>query len=659
MSWAQQNVIQMENAKPGTPDWELAVTGANPEVEGYASHTSVNRGETIRFFVSSATSTYKLDIYRMGWYGGTGGRLMHSATLQGIKQPTPAPDPVTGLIECDWTESYRLTIPNTADKTDWASGIYLAKLTPNSSGTQSYIIFVVRDDSSHAPYVYQSTATTWQAYNEWGGKSLYAYNSEEGQPAFKVSFNRPHARFYNNWSAGSGSFFNWEAAFVSFLEREGYDVTYLSNLDLHTNGSLLLNHKAFLVSGHDEYWSYPMKSAAHVAQAQGIHLGFFGANQTYWQVRFEPSSKGEPNRTMVAYKEAAQTMDPFALDGDPSNDKFITTRFRDLQPIFGVNDSIAQPENGLVGVMFHGEPYDGDMVVSDAANWVYSGTGVSQGTRFPGLLGYETDTIANNGYSPAQLRKLTESPDPWGFSHATTYTSASGGIVFASGSMQWNWGLDNNEAVKQATRNVLARFGAPPLSMPTNVQASTAQQTISLNWSAPAGASSFNVYRSQAADAQGSTPYRTGLTAPSFGDAGLANGTYYYRVTAANALTESAQSAEVSGTVSGGVNPPPPPPPPPAVTVPSAPTSLKAALTNANKIRLTWTQSSSAGVTGNKVYRATSATGPFSLITTAPKSTAFVDGTVARRSRYFYVVTAVSSTGESGYSNTASQQTTR
>ncbi|CDS52857.1 hypothetical protein [Polaromonas sp. CG9_12] len=254
----------------------------------------------------------------------------------------------------------------------------------------------------------------------------------------------------------------------------------------------------------------------------------------------------------------------FAIDSDPSNDKFITIRYRDLNAIFGVNDSVAQPENGLVGVMYHGDPFNGDIVVSDATSWVYAGTGASNASRFSGLLGYETDTIVNNGYSPPQLRKIAESPDPWGNSHMATYTTESGSVVFATGSNQWSWGIDNygnrnveQESAKQATRNVLARFGAAPVRTPTNVQATAASQAINLSWTAPIGATAFNLYRSLAANAQGTTAYRAGLTSPSFTDTGLAAGTtYFYTVTGANTATESAQSAEVSAAVTS-TSPPP------------------------------------------------------------------------------------------------------
>jgi hypothetical protein len=638
-----QNVIQTENAKPGTTDWQIIAVDTNPTIFGYASATSVNRGETIRFFVSSWASTYTLAIYRLGWYGGTGGRLMTSVSLPGTVQGCPAPDVNTGLVDCNWSESWRLTVPGSSDKTDWASGIYVAKLTP-SAGTGGYIIFVVRDDSSRSAYVYQNAATTLQAYNNFGGKSLYAYNSDNSAPARKVSFNRPYGCDGN--ICGAAQLFKWEINFVRFVEREGYDVTYISNVDLHTNPGLLLNHRALLIPGHDEYWTYQMKAAAHNAQAQGIHLGFFSANEAYWQIRFEPSASGQPNRTIVAYKEAAQTADPFARDADASNNKFITTRFRDLQPLFGVTDSVATPENGLVGVMYHGDPFSGDIIVSDSTNWVYRATGVSNGTRLNGMLGYETDSAFDNGFSPPQLRKIAQSPDPWAFSHVATYTTPVGAIVFATGSMQWNWGLDNygsrnleNEAVKQATRNVLARFAAPPLAMPGFVTAKSTFQAIDLGWAASAGASSYNIYRGQTAGGEGTLPYRSGITSTSFTDTDIGGGgTFYYRVTAVNSATESALSAEVS-----------------AAGPPAPPSGLSGSTAETN-IKLGWTQSATPSIGGNRVYRATSANGPFSLVASLAPSTNYMDNKVQRGTTYFYAVTAVSASGsESAYSNIYSQ----
>ena len=150
----------------------------------------MNLGSQISFFVSTSDTTFNIDIFRTGWYAGIGARLFQSIdNLPGVLQTTPSPDPTTGLIECEWTSAYTLTVPQT-----WTTGIYLARLTGNVSGKQSYIIFVVRDDSSHSALVFNSSVTTFQAYNFWpggsNGKSLYAW--APGGRAWKVSFNRPY-----------------------------------------------------------------------------------------------------------------------------------------------------------------------------------------------------------------------------------------------------------------------------------------------------------------------------------------------------------------------------------------------------------------------------------------------------------------------------------
>ena len=565
-AWAQ-NVVQLENAKRGDADWQLSATSDTPTVEGYASATSVNRGETIRFFVNSAAPSYTMTIYRMGWYGGAGARKMLTVSLPGRAQPIPAPDPQTGLIEANWAESYALTIPNSADRTDWATGVYLAKLTP-SSGTESYIVFVVRDDALSSTYVFQNAVTTWQAYNNWGGKSLYTFNSTNGA-ARKVSFNRPYRRQAFS-DTGAGQFFNYEINFLRFLEREGYDVSYITNVDLHANPSQLTRHRAFIAAGHDEYWTYEMKAGAHSARASGVHLGFFSANQTYWQIRMEPGRTGEPNRTIVGYKDFSQAEDPLARDGDPSNDRYITARFRELPTKFGVNDPVAQPENGLVGVQYHGDPVQGDVVVSAPSHWVYAGTGVVNGTRFRGLLGYETDAVDNNGYSPAGLEIVGASPDPFGTSHMATYTAPSGAVVFATGTIQWSWGLDDfggrgfvDPAAQQVTRNVLNRFAGAVLSPPANLQATASAQRVDLSWASVQGATSYDIFRGTTSGGQGAQPYRTGLVSTSFADTGLSSGSYFYQVVAVNSQDRSARSAEVSAVV-GGTAPAPSPAPTPA-----------------------------------------------------------------------------------------------
>ncbi|MES4785340.1 MAG: hypothetical protein C4294_05415, partial [Nitrospiraceae bacterium] len=341
------NPIQLENLRPGTAAWQLTQPAEYGEIEGYASLTSVNRGGQISFFVNTAEPFYTIDIYRMGWYGGAGARLVRGGiTRKGIQQSIPSPDPLTGLIECNWTDPYVLITSNPADPSDWLSGIYLAKLTAGVSGKQSYIIFAVREDDRPSDYLVQSSVTTYQAYNNWGGKSLYQFNSV-GSPARKVSFNRPYVGSENPLAArgnGAGDFLTnnsvppkdpaspagWEYNMVRWLEREGYDVTYSTNIDTHANPMLLALHKAWLSIGHDEYWSWEMRANIERARDRNVGLAFFSGNTCYWQIRLEPSpTTGEPNRTIVAYKDEALREDPYALDADPTNDHFITSRWRE------------------------------------------------------------------------------------------------------------------------------------------------------------------------------------------------------------------------------------------------------------------------------------------------------------------------------------------
>ena len=644
------NVIQLENAKAGTTAWKLDNPAQNREIEGYASLTSVNRGSSIALYVNTSAPSYTISVYRFGWYGGAGARqVLGPIARTGTVQPMPSGPDANGVIECNWLSPYPLAIPRTLDSTDWASGVYLAKLTAGGSGLQSYIIFTVRDDARVSDLLFQSSVNTWQAYNAWGGQSLYAFNSG-GTPARKVSFNRPYDK-----NQGTGDFlgvngYGWEPYMLRFLEREGYDVTYATNVDLHEKGlPLLTQHKAFLSVGHDEYWTYGMKSAIHQARDQGTHLGYFGADAVYWQVRFENSIQSLPasNRTVVGYKEAAQGFDPYAIDGDPTNDKFITARFRDLAaPPYNVIDPIARPENDLIGVMYHGDPFDGDIIVSDMAHWAYSGTGVANGSHFRALLGYENDSKFDNGFGPTGLQTIAESPDTWGNSHMSTYFAASGAVVFSTGSMQWLWGIDDfnvpslrpsrlDPAAQQVTRNVLARFTAAPLGLPpipAFLQAVAGINQISLSWSPVAQATSYNVYRSVSPGSQGVTPYRTGVPAPAFVDATPATGlTNYYRVTSVNASGESLKSNEASAT-------------PLVAPAPSPPTALVAAPKGAN-IGLTWTQSTSPGVVSNRVFRSTTNGGPHTLVATFSSMTSYTDNQATKKTTYYYVVAAVNGDG--------------
>ena len=458
---AASNPTLLENARPGTSDWELTAPAVDREIEGYASATSVDRGAGIDLYVSTAEPAYTVDVFRTGWYGGAGARRVAGPIERaGRAQPMPAPDPVTGLMECRWAEPYHL---RTADGDGpWPSGVYLARLTARASGRQAYVVFVVRDDTRRAALLFQSSVTTFAAYNNWGGRSLYAFNSA-GAPARAVSFDRPYAMNpYGVPLDGAGDFLRrFEYNALRWLEREGYDVAYATDVDTHRRSDLLPRHRAFLSVGHDEYWTWEMRDHVEAARDRGVHLAFLGANASFWQIRLEPDASGAADRTIVGYKDGAAA-DPLAAD--PARARRVTAHWRD--------DPTARPEAAMIGVMYVADPVDADVVVDDASHWAFAGTGLARGGVLPGLLGYEVDAIASA--SPPGLARLAHSPfelasGESGYADMTLYQAPSGALVFATGSMYWNWGLDDynapglrsaraSVAAQRITHNVLDRM---------------------------------------------------------------------------------------------------------------------------------------------------------------------------------------------------------
>ncbi len=459
-----QNAIVLENQKAGTTDWQVGSNFAtNNEIAGYGDASSINKGQAINLKVSLAQAgKYNLDVYRLGYYGGAGGRLISSvAGLNGVTQAAPTIDPTTRLVESKWNTSYTL---QTA--ADWTTGLYLAKLTDSTTGKQSYVEFVVRDDNRPAEIGFQDASNTVAAYNNYGGYSSYAFNSINNQPAYKVSFDRP-------LSPTTQGILAWEYQTASWAEAQGYDISYYSNSDVQTNPFQLYSQNAFLSVGHDEYWSLDMRNNVEKARDNGTNLAFFSANSAYWQVRYEPSTTGQANRVLAIYKDD-WNLDPIAqLDNSQA-----TTRFRSAQ--------VNRPENALLGVMYTGQTSDVtggfDFVVSNATDPYYAGTGLKNGDKIPGLVGYEWDGVVNNGLTPAGLVVLSSSPanpdagvgpglptgTPTNISNAVRYTAASGAKVFSSGSIQWVWGLNGsltpnprpNPLAQKIATNVFADLGA-------------------------------------------------------------------------------------------------------------------------------------------------------------------------------------------------------
>jgi hypothetical protein len=471
---ATLNAIQTENQLTGDPTWDnFASVGQQDAISGYASPISVNHGQPIDFYITTTASSFTIKVYRMGWYGGAGARLMSSmGTFTGVHQAIPSPDPVTGMVSCDgkWQKTTTLNVPST-----WVTGVYLARLDA-SNGDSSYIFFVVRNDGGTEAIDFQTSVTTYQAYNAWGGVSLYTNNgsSYKYAHATKVSFDRPFDPLDSN---GAGHLLYAEYPFIRWAEENGYDLTYTTDVDTHTNINPLTNHKALLSVGHDEYWSKPMRDNVQNAINSGVNVGFFGANDMYWQIRFEPNADGLANRVEVGYKDTA--IFTAAPGPDPMygvNNAVVTTNWRDTP--------VNLPENAVIGVMYDGQVPTNNYayVVQNASNWVYAGTGFTNGSSVPGIVGYEYDKTWSNGYTPPGLTVLSNSPvccsdTQWDnskntYAQSSIYTAPSGARVFAAGTIDWAYGLDNyssgntvNAGIQQTTANILNNFisgSAPP-----------------------------------------------------------------------------------------------------------------------------------------------------------------------------------------------------
>lgn len=478
------NPVVAENCQEGTNEWITQ----NPigDIYGYASADSVNKGGTIDFLVDTTSSTFNIRIYRNGYYGGRGGRLVQTIDgVPGKSQPDCQQNYSTGLTSCsNWTPSYTLTVPQ-----DWVSGVYIARIIRPDTTGDNYILFVVRDDDRDADILYQQSVSTFQAYNNYGGKSVYSSSSgfcmtiAEAPRAVAVSYNRP----YNQTMADPNSYFRAEYPMVRWLEQQGYDVAYSTTTDTHHSGqpgakNELLDHKVFLSVGHDEYWTQAMRDAVISARDAGVHLGFFTANTSYWSIHLDPDPySNEPDSMMVTYKTIESG------PADPSGTP--TSTWRDP------NGSNA-PENAFLGVMYIGDndsAFFPTRITADKVNDpIYRHTGLDAMPPDTYLnltnltFGWEWDATVDNGLTPDGLQILAESPvygmllqDAGQFANGdlrtalaqtTRYTAPSGAIVFASGTIQWSWGLganatkstDPDPIMTQMTYNLLADMGLQP-----------------------------------------------------------------------------------------------------------------------------------------------------------------------------------------------------
>ncbi|HEY3758579.1 MAG TPA: DUF4082 domain-containing protein [Solirubrobacteraceae bacterium] len=511
------NPIVCENALPGTPPSQWQVEGVgDPSIQGYATSMSVNGGQTESFKIKTEASSYHINILRLGYYGGDGARLVASnikpsATLP-QKQPACLTSSATGLIDCgNWGVSASWTVPSNA-----VSGVYIALLVRNDTGGESQIPFVVRNDSSHSEILLQTSDATWEAYNDYGGNSLYTCTvaCPSGEPegykaAYSVSYNRP---FDGSFATDGGSSYLYYAEYqmMYWLEENGYNVSYTSEAEVDHNGALLKNHKLFISSGHDEYWSEGQRANVESALSAGVNLAFFSGNEMFWKTRWGASTEGTntPYRTLTTYKETH-----FNAPVDPEDPPTWTGSWRD--PRFSPPANGGKPENALTGQYFLVNAGTADITVpyqysklrlwkSTTASTLRSGQSLTLAPG-AGTLGYEWDEDVDNGFRPAGQFDLSSTTvsglqtfKDYGSNvtegttathHLTMYRAPSGALVFGAGTVQWSWGLANVNAwesattepshdapdpnLEQATVNLLAEMGVQPGSLSAGLVTAT------------------------------------------------------------------------------------------------------------------------------------------------------------------------------------------
>ena len=489
------NPISAENGKAGNPPGEWEVGGAgDSSIQGFATDFSVNHGETVSFKIKTDAAAYRIDIYRLGFYGGLGARkvatIEPSATLP-QNQPACVSDASTKLVDCgNWAVSASWAVPS-----DAVSGVYIARPVRTDTGGASHIVFVVRDDEGKSDMLFQTGDATWQAFNKYGGSNLYRTGDENNsyRRAYKVSYNRP---FINRGSTSQffereTFLFNTEYPMIRWLEANGYNVSYASSMDTDRRGAALRSHKVFLSVGHDEYVSAGQRANVEAALAAGVHLGFFTGNEYYWKTRWEGSIDGSntPHRTLVCYHE---NWAPTNLDPSPE----WTGMWRDVNP-----------ENALTGQWYAVDAPRYDPITISSIEGKYPfwrNTGIDklaagETAQLPaGVLGFEWDEVRDNGALPPGLIRLSTTRiavDPAkirsGYSYSppgvvthnlTLYRHGSGALVFGAGTIQWSWGLDGyhdipgpaaDRRMQQATVNLFADMGVQPATLQPGLAAAT------------------------------------------------------------------------------------------------------------------------------------------------------------------------------------------
>lgn len=660
---AATNPIVLENQKQGTPQsiWQISPGADSTTIQGFTTAISTNVGGEVDFKIDNTTGNpnYHIDIYRLGYYGGDGARLVTTIQHQAagsVVQPAPLTDASTGEVDAgNWSITDRWTLPSTT-----ISGVYVANVIDGNQVFQ--IPFVVRDDSSHSAIVFQTADQTWQAYNPWGGADLYAGNGPGvNGSAYAVSYNRPiTTRDGGLLGTANDMLFSAEYPAIYWLEQNGYDVSYISGIDAATNGALLLNHKVYMDVGHDEYWTDSQRANVQAAANGGVNLTFLSGNEVYWQTRLAPSIDGSatPNRTLITYKDthANAVIDPTGT----ATGTFMDARFGSSGGMSG------QPSNSLTGTVFQVDDGRTDIITIPYGQTnlrVWRNTSVANtapgqsASLVQNLLGYEWDSSPDNGFRPGGLVDLSSTTlqvSTYLFDYGNTTGNGtathnlvefrdptSGAIIFGAGTVFWSWGLasDHDQVlgaptptdpnVQQAMVNIFADMGVQPASLQASLVIASQSTDTTAPTSKITNVSATSVVEGQAVTVTGTASDVGGVIGgvevsvdggktwhPASGPVGAANVTWTYTFNAGPPGMVNIETRAVDDSLnleSPGAGA--------ALTItPSSnltifkPTDTPALLTNSDassvELGVKFTSAVSGQITGIRFYKGSQNTGP-------------------------------------------------
>lgn len=451
---ATSSSASAEEDLPGDANWRITSAGKPAAIEGYADRYSVLPGQQFGLYVSTTAASYQVHAFRVGWYGGAEARLVWtSESQQGSMQAASRLEGATRRVSTEWTKSL------TVSTDGWPAGAYLLRLDA-ANGHQRYVPMIVRSSSAKGKLLLMHAVATWQAYNLWGGYSLYqGPNGSYDTRSLVVSFDRPYD------DVGAEKFLVYERAAVVLAERLGLPVAYTTGIDMHDDPSVLDGANAVFSLGHDEYWTPQQRKSVTAARDAGTNVAFLGANTCFRRIRLSDTALGA-NRDVACYKTSYEQDPLYGRDN-----ALVTTDFR--------ADPSPDPESSMTGVLYENYPTDAPYVVLNADHWLFEGTGVKKGDSFDHLIGVEYDRVTPDQPTPRPIEIVAHSPlvcnGESSHSDSAYYTVASGAGVFASGTMRWVEGLlagtpdaDNGmdartgAFVTKTTENLMRAFASGP-----------------------------------------------------------------------------------------------------------------------------------------------------------------------------------------------------